>query len=211
MNERRRMNERIEIAIVDDDTAILDALRVYFVGKGFGVTCFETAELFLADSEAGRRFDCVVSDIRMAGMSGLDLARRIAAGPASCPVILITGHGDIDMAVSAIKNGVFDFLEKPFDESRLLEAIQRAVASHRNDQTERASVEKLVAQFNTLSNRQRQVMEHAASGLSNKDIAARLNISPKTVENHRAWVMERMGARNLAELVHQAIRIKSRL
>lgn len=204
------MNETIHIAIIDDDVAVLDALRAYFVSKGFTVSCFDTAERFLTDAESEARFDCVVSDIRMAGLSGLELARRIAAGPRSCPVILITGHGDIDMAVSAIKGGVFDFLEKPFDEGRLLEAIQRAVAGHRNDRSEREGVEKLLAQFNTLSNRQRQVMEHAAAGLSNKDIAARLNISPKTVENHRAWVMERMGARNLAELVHQAIRIKSR-
>lgn len=205
------MSEQIHVAIVDDDVAVLDALRAYFVGKGLAVSCFESAERFLAGIEGEARFDCVVSDIRMAGISGLDLARRIAAGPGSCPVILITGHGDIDMAVSAVKGGVFDFLEKPFDEGRLLEAIERAAAGHRNDMNERAGVDKLVAQFNTLSNRQRQVMEHAAAGLSNKDIAVRLNISPKTVENHRAWVMERMGAKNLAELVHQAIRIKSRL
>lgn len=203
------MSEQIHVAIVDDDVAVLDALRAYFVGKDLAVSCFDSAERFLTEAEA--RFDCVVSDIRMAGISGLELARRIAAGPGSCPVILITGHGDIDMAVSAIKGGVFDFLEKPFDEGRLLETIKRAAAGHRNGRSEREGVEKLLAQFNTLSNRQRQVMEHAAAGLSNKDIAARLNISPKTVENHRAWVMERMGAKNLAELVHQAIRIKSRL
>jgi two-component system response regulator FixJ len=205
------MSEGISIAIVDDDTAVLDALGAYFRGKGFEVRGFDSAERFLAAIEGETRVDCVVSDIRMPGMSGLDLARRVASGPKSCPVILITGHGDIDMAVSAIKSGVFDFLEKPFDEGRLLEAIRRAVANHRNDQEERAGVDRLVAQFNSLSNRQRQVMEHAAAGLSNKDIAARLNISPKTVENHRAWVMERMGAKNLAELVHQAIRIKSRM
>ncbi len=205
------MSEQIHIAIVDDDAAVLDALRAYFVSKGLSVSCFDSAERLLSHGEAETRFDCVVTDIRMPGISGLELARRIAAGPRRCPVILITGHGDIDMAVSAIKSGVFDFLEKPFDEGRLLEAIRRAVTSDRSDRTERESVEKLLVQFGTLSNRQREVMEHAAAGLSNKDIAARLNISPKTVENHRAWVMERMGAKNLAELVHQAIRIKSRL
>lgn len=205
------MSEQINLAIVDDDVAVLDALRAYFLAKDFAISCFESAEKLLAAVEQDDRFDCVVSDIRMPGMSGLELANRIVARPRNCPVILITGHGDIDMAVSAIKGGAYDFLEKPFDEGRLLEVIRRAVASYRNDQHERASVEKLLVQFGSLSNRQRQVMEYAASGLSNKDIAARLSISPKTVENHRAWVMERMGARNLAELVHQAIRIKSRL
>jgi two-component system response regulator FixJ len=114
------------------------------------------------------------------------------------------------MAVSAIKNGAFDFIEKPFDESRLLASIQMAVALRREQAGDAAELDKLRSRFNTLSLRQRQVMELAVAGLSNKEIAYRLDISPKTVENHRAWVMERMDAKSLAELVRIAMRIEER-
>lgn len=204
------MSDPIHVAVVDDDPAILDALRLYFRGEGVGTSCFETAAGLLAAVDRGERFDCVVSDVRMPGISGLELVGAMAARHRNCPIILITGHGDVDMAVAAIKGGAFDFLEKPFDESRLLAIIQSAVRRVRDERSEQASADELLSQFNSLSPRQRQVMEYVAAGLSNKDIGARLNISPKTVENHRAWVMERMGAKNFAELVHQAIRIKTR-
>lgn len=141
-------------------------------------------------------------------MSGLDLLRRLQAKRSDRPVILITGHGDIDMAVSAIKIGAFDFIEKPFDEKRLLVAIQAAVDKGRRRDDEHEKLEELRARFNSLSVRQGQVMELAAAGLSKKEIAERLTISPKTVENHRAWLMERMGARNLAELVRMAMKLR---
>lgn len=204
------MNDSTHVAVVDDDMAILDALRLYFRGEGVAASCFESAAGFLAAIDRDERFDCVVSDVRMPGMSGLELVHQMAARHRNCPIILITGHGDVDMAVSAIKSGAFDFLEKPFDESRLLGIIRSAARRGRDERVEQESVEQLLLQFNSLSPRQRQVMEHVATGMSNKDIGARLNISPKTVENHRAWVMERMGARNVAELVQQAIRIKAR-
>ena len=204
------MNTPTHVAVVDDDPAILDALRLYFQGEGVGTSCFETAATFLAATDQGRRFDCVVSDVRMPGMSVLDLVGEIAQRRMNCPIILITGHGDVDMAVAAIKSGAFDFLEKPFDESRLLAIIRSAVRRGRYERNDQEGAGELLSQFNSLSPRQRQVMEYVAAGLSNKDIGAKLNISPKTVENHRAWVMERMGAKNFAELVHQAIRIKAR-
>lgn len=204
------MSEPTHVAVVDDDAAILDALRLYFLGAGVATSCFETAEAFLAAVDRGEHFDCIVSDVRMPGMSGLELVRQIATRRRSYPIILITGHGDVDMAVAAIKSGAFDFLEKPFDESRLLDIIRSAAGIFRDERKEQRSVEELLSNFNSLSPRQRQVMEYVAAGMSNKDIAAKLNISPKTVENHRAWVMERMGAGNFAELVHQAIRIKAR-
>jgi RNA polymerase sigma factor (sigma-70 family) len=114
---------------------------------------------------------------------------------------------EIEMAVSVIKNGAFDFIEKPFDESRLLASIQTAVALRREQVSDAAELDTLRSRFNTLSLRQRQVMELAVAGLSNKEIAHRLDIRPKTVENHRAWVMERIDANNLAELVRIAMRI----
>jgi len=142
----------------------------------------------------------------MPGMSGLELVNRLHELAIAWPIILITGHGDIDMAVAAIKNGVFDFIEKPFDEARLLASIRQAVENKRRGASEAAEVDDLAARFNALSDRQRQVMELVATGLSSKEIGLQLNISRKTVENHRAWVMERVGARNVAELVRMAIK-----
>jgi two-component system, LuxR family, response regulator FixJ len=124
------------------------------------------------------------------------------------PIILITAHGDVDMAVAAIKLGAFDFIEKPFDESRLLESIRQAieVAAEEPAASEDDQLKQRIA---GLTDRQRQVMKLAAAGLSNKEIAIRLGISPRTVENHRAWMMERMGARNLAELIRLVAQLGS--
>jgi two-component system response regulator FixJ len=155
-------------------------------------------------------FDCIISDVRMPGMSGLDLVQHLKTAGAGPPVILITGHGDIDMAVAAIKVGAFDFIEKPFDEARLLASIRNALAAKGQPAADAAELKKLQSRFDTLSTRQRQVMELAVSGLSNKEIGSKLKISPKTVENHRAWVMERIGARNIADLVRIAMKIQSR-
>jgi two-component system response regulator FixJ len=146
----------------------------------------------------------------MPGLSGLELVQHLAARRCTAPIILITGRGDIDMAVSAIKGGAFDFIEKPFDEGRLLASIHNAVAIGRRKAGDAAEIGKLQSCFATLSARQRQVMELAVAGLSNKEIGSQLNISPKTVENHRAWVMERIGAKNLAELVRIALQIEGR-
>ena len=154
------------------------------------------------------QFDCIVSDVRMPQMSGLQLMQRLNERSYARPVILITGHGDVDMAVTAIKNGAFDFIEKPFDEARLLASIHRAAERGRQSESAAAELETLQSRFNALSLRQRQVMGLAAAGLSSKEIGIRLKISPKTVENHRSWVMERMGARNLADLVRMAMKIQ---
>ena len=146
----------------------------------------------------------------MPGMSGLDLVQHLKGAGLAVPVILITGHGDVDMAVAAIKVGAFDFIEKPFDEARLLASIRNALNNMQQPEIDAVELEKLQSRFNTLSVRQRQVMELAVVGLSNKEIGSQLKISPKTVENHRAWVMERIGARNIAELVRIAMRIQGK-
>ncbi|MDT5054665.1 MAG: two-component system, LuxR family, response regulator FixJ [Mycobacterium sp.] len=204
------MAEPIHIALVDDDAAVLDSLRLYFLRQDVKASCFADAEALLAGLDDGAQLDCIVSDVRMPGMSGLDLVQRLSARHCVAPIILITGRGDIDMAVSAIKIGAFDFIEKPFDEGRLLASIRNAVEIGRRKASDAAEIEKLQSRFRMLSARQRQVMELAVSGLSNKEIGSRLNISPKTVENHRAWVMERIGAKNLAELVRIAMQIEAR-
>ena len=204
------MNRRLHIALVDDDAAVLDSLRLYFLRQEIDTAVFSEAGVFLGAVREGARFDCVVSDVRMPGLDGLDLVRRLKADNISAPIILITGHGDIDMAVAAIKIGAFDFIEKPFDEARLLTSIRNAVDQSGPGDIDDRQLAELRARAETLSTRQRQVMELAVKGFSNKEIGAQLNISPKTVENHRAWVMERMGARNIAELVRIAMRVEGR-
>jgi two-component system response regulator FixJ len=204
------MPRSTRIALIDDDAAVLDALRLYLERNEIRVSSFSTAEGFLASLGESNGVDCIVADVRMPGLSGIDLVREICSRASSPPVILITAHGDVDMAVAAIKLGAFDFIEKPFDERRLLESIRAAVSQSSPAQSvpplDLATVKERVA---SLTDRQRQVMELAASGLSNKEIALRLGISPRTVENHRAWMMERMGARNLADLVRLVTRLTS--
>jgi two-component system response regulator FixJ len=200
----------MHIALIDDDPAVLDSLRLYLERKGITTSGFCTATAFLASPDAPARFDCVVADVRLPDLSGLDLVRRFAAEGIAVPAILITGHGDVEMAVSAIKLGAFDFIEKPFDEARLLDSIRDAVARRSKNKDEAPDISDLRSKFDSLTERQRQVMELAATGLSNKEIATRLGISPRTVEIHRAWMMERMGARNIAELVRMEMQLKSR-
>lgn len=204
------MSAPLHIAIIDDDEAVLDSLRLYFTRQNVETSCFETARAFLKTTSAGQKFDCIVSDVRMPGMSGLELVQHLKDSGITAPVILITGHGDIDMAVAAIKVGAFDFIEKPFDESRLLASIRTAMAANMKPAADAAELERLQSRFDSLSARQRQVMELAVAGLSNKEIGSRLKISPKTVENHRAWVMERIGARNIADLVRIAMTIEGK-
>lgn len=199
------MTRPIQIALIDDDEAVLDSLSLYFRSQNVATASFSTAQELLAALGRDKHFDCIVSDVRMPGMSGLELVRELKSRDVGTPIVLITGHGDVDMAVAAIKVGAANFIEKPFDESRLLASIRMAIEEIQ--QRENADQQKdLPAKFQSLTARQRQVMELAVAGLSNKEIGSQLNISPKTVENHRAWVMERIGARNIAELVRLAMK-----
>jgi two-component system response regulator FixJ len=199
-------DETIRIALIDDDPAVLDSLRLYLERNGLAVDCFASGDAFVG-AAADARFDCVVADVRMPGLSGLDLVTRLSGS--ATPIILITGHGDVDMAVAAVKLGAFDFIEKPFDESRLLASIREAQKASRRRQVAAEDLADLRARFEGLTERQRQVLDLAVTGLSNKEIVARLGISFRTVENHRAWMMERTGARNLAELVRMDMLVKN--
>jgi two-component system response regulator FixJ len=205
------MTDSIHIALIDDDAAILDSLRLYFERRKMRASCFDTLSEFLAAIYSSAQFDCVVSDVRMPGVSGLELLGHLKARDLNWPIVLITGHGDIEMAVSAIKTGAFDFIEKPFDETRLLASIRNAVGQYREQMASATELQQLRSRFSSLSPRQHQVMELIVAGLSSKEIGMRLNLSGKTVDNHRAWVMERIGARNLAELVRMATTIQGRL
>jgi two-component system response regulator FixJ len=168
---------------------------------------YPSAESFLDDAAAGPP-QCVVSDIRMPGMTGIELQQELKRRDSAVPVILITGHGDIAMAVQAIKQGAFDFIEKPFDDERLIASISQAIESGQRLRIEQGERALLVSRAAELSPRQIEVMHLVAEGFSNKEIAHRLDISPRTVENYRAWVMEKMSANNLADLVRKVIALK---
>ncbi len=189
------------LALVDDDAAILDALGLFFAQNGIESSTFSDARTLLDQLAAGEDFDCIVADIRMPGMSGMDLLKNIVARPAAPPVVLITGHGDIAMAVSAVKIGAFDFLEKPFNEERLLDTARRAMAEFATRRATELEREQRRLLFESLPPRQRQVLELVATGFSAKEIAQQLEISPRTVEGHRAWGMQKIRAMSLAELI----------
>jgi FixJ family two-component response regulator len=205
------MAEAIRLALIDDDDAVLDALRHFFARRTIVTSCFRTAGEFLKAIEPQQQFDCIVSDVRMPGMSGLELMRQLGQRSVALPVILITGHGDVDMAVAALKEGASDFIEKPFDEARLLASVVEAAEERWQNKSATAELDELQARFDALSGRQREVMELAVAGLSSKEIGLRLHISPKTVEHHRAWVMERVGAHNIADLVRKVLKMRSHL
>jgi RNA polymerase sigma factor (sigma-70 family) len=202
------MPENPGVALIDDDEAILDSLQLFLRRRGFDVTGFTTATAFLEALDTGAQFECVVTDVRMPGMSGLDLQRVLSRRASAPPLIIITGHGDIDMAVSAIKAGAFDFLEKPIDDPRLAASIGEAVKHSRDHLEDEREMAELTSRYADLSERQRQVVELAIHGLSNKEIGSRLGISPRTVEHYRESAMERMQANRFAQLIQMIVRLK---
>jgi two-component system response regulator FixJ len=203
------------IALIEDDEAALDSLRLLLEGRGLAVRGFASAEAFLESLAPGHAPErgqeqcaCVVSDVRLPGLSGVDLQRTLKAQGRDVPVILITGHGDIAMAVAAMKEGALDFVEKPYDAEHLIGSIEKALAAGEELKSRDSQRRELMERLAELSPRQTEVMHLVAQGLSNKQIAARLGISPRTVENYRAWVMERMGAANIAELVRKVLLVE---
>jgi two-component system response regulator FixJ len=192
------------VHIVDDDPAVRDSLSFLLSSSGMTPLIYESA-LALLDRVGALEPGCIVTDVRMPGMTGLELVVKLKERGLAHPVIVITGHGDVALAVEAMKAGVVDFLEKPFDDEVLLKAVQTALAREEDAaarQSERAAVEACVAQ---LSQREREVFEAIVDGESNKSAALKLGISPRTVEIYRANVMEKMGAKTLSELVRMAL------
>ena len=190
------------VHVVDDESAIRDSLGMLLRSVGLKSRAYAGAREFL-ESWHPLAAECLVCDVRMPGMSGLELQEALNARGANLPVVLITGHGDVAMAVRAMKAGASDFIEKPFNDQVLLDAVNRALARARDGQgAGRAEVE---ARLETLTPREREVLLLVAEGRPNKVVAARLGLSTRTVEVHRAKVMEKMQARSLAELVRMAI------
>ncbi len=194
------------IHVVEDDQPMRDSLVTLLEEAGHKVRAYATAEdllAALATTESG----CVVSDVRMPGMDGLSLLRRLRASGSALPLILITGHGDISMAVTAMKAGAVDFLEKPFEARALLSAIGAALRLRSSD-AEKKDVEVAHRRLEKLTSRESEVLEHLVTGKSNKEVAAELGISPRTVEFHRAHLMEKTQARGLPDLVRFWIAVR---
>ncbi|ABA04290.1 two component transcriptional regulator, LuxR family [Nitrobacter winogradskyi Nb-255] len=199
------MSHKGNVYVIDDDPTIRDSLDFLLGSANFDVTLFDRAADFL-DSHSGLGFGCVVSDVRMPGIDGMDLLRRLKAHASPLPVIIMTGHGDIPLAVEAMKLGAIDFVEKPFEDERLIGMIEAALEQG-PDQTKGDSISaEIVSRIATLSQRERQVMDGLVAGLSNKLIAREHNISPRTIEVYRANVMTKMQAHNLSELIRLALR-----
>jgi len=192
------------VYVVDDDDAARDSLAFLLKSAKLPVETFESGDAFLAKLPKGGG-GCVITDIRMPGINGIELLKRLRTEPNPPSIIVITGHGDVPLAVEAMKHGAADFLEKPFDDEAMLAAIRAALArrnTHGRQDAERSEVHEKLA---TLSTRERQVLDGLVAGLPNKSIAYELKISPRTVEIYRANTMTKMGARSLSELVRMAL------
>jgi len=197
-------SEASEVMLVDDDAQVRQALRWLIESIGVKVSEYESAEQFL-ESYSPETLGCLVLDVRMRGMSGLQLLEELRRRDISLPTVVLTGHASVPMAVKAMKLGVVEFIEKPFADDDLLDAIQEGLRMSlhlQHDNNERA---QLAAKFNALSTRERQVLDAVVEGQANKVIAADLGISEKTVEAHRKRTMEKTGARVVAELIKMAI------
>jgi two-component system response regulator FixJ len=192
------------VHLIDDDEAVRSSLAFLLGTARIGVKTYETAAAFLAalpDTKSG----CVVTDVRMPGMSGIDLLRELNTRKFAMPVIVITGHGDVQLAVEAMKIGAVDFIEKPFDDDVLLGAVKAALSRSEKNAEQAGERAKLIEKLNTLSNRERDVLEGLVAGKPNKIIAFDLGISPRTVEIYRANVMTKTGAGSLSDLVRMAL------
>ena len=192
------------VHIVDDEESVRKSLAFLLTMSGFAVKMHESATDFLAAASSIRN-GVLVTDLRMPDMTGVELLRNLVSASASLPAVVITGHGDVPMAVEAMKAGATDFIEKPFEDVVLIEAIQRAAEQLVDKPLELDDVASIQTRLGRLSDRERQVLSGVVAGLPNKSIAYDLNISPRTVEVHRANVMAKMQATSLPQLVRMAL------
>ncbi|MCM2478242.1 response regulator transcription factor [Serpentinimonas maccroryi] len=198
------MAKRGLVYVVDDDEAVRDSLQWLLEGKDYRVRCFESAEAFLSRYDP-REVACLVADIRMGGMTGMELQDRLLERHSPLPIVFITGHGDVPMAVQTMKKGALDFIQKPFNEQQLMALVDRMLETARTAfavHQQAASREALMAR---LTGRESQVLERIVAGRLNKQIADDLNISIKTVEAHRANIMEKLGVNKVADLLKIAL------
>lgn len=194
------------IAVVDDDQALRDSLVWLLESVGLATYAFADGEAFLAAEYS--EFGAVLLDVRMPGMSGLQVQQQLVDHHAALPVIMMTGHGDVPMAVAALKNGAFDFIEKPFNHQQLIDVVQQALGSAYAQRRVFQQQRLLQARYQSLRPKEQRIVAHVAEGMTSKEIAEHMQISGKTVEVYRLRAMKAMGAANLAELVRQAVALE---
>ena len=195
------------VMVVDDDSGVRNAMRLLLKSVGLNCQLFASAQEFLGAYQPEQQ-GCLVLDIRMPGMSGMELQQQLNLRGAVIPVIFMTGHGDIPMAVEAMQHGAFDFLQKPFRDQDLLDRIQRAIAKDSERRKSLGEHARIRTHLETLTPREREVLDLMTVGKQNKSIAQDLGVSPRTVEIHRARVMEKMSAHSVAELVRMMLDLK---
>ncbi len=198
------------IFIVDDDPSVCESTKLMLEGVGFDVKTFASARDFL-NAKLQEGAGCLILDVRMPGISGLDLQEELVSAESPLPVIFITGHGTVPMSVRAMKAGAVDFLQKPFEEQDLLDAINRAITRQREEKSERDEVDRLQQRLKALTSRDYEVFSLLVTGMANKEIAYKLGTSERTVKAHRAQVMEKMDAGSFADLVRFAEKLKTHL
>ena len=196
------------VHVVDDDEAVRDSMRWLLEANGFQVRAFESAEAFLAAGPPRDPIACVLLDVRMPGLSGLALHDELIRRGSMMPVVFITGHGDVPMAVETMKKGAVDFLQKPFSDERLCALVRECLDRSADEHRQACDARELEDRIERLTSRERQVLERIVAGRLNKQVADDLGISIKTVEAHRANIMENLLARSMAELMRIAIRAR---
>ena len=194
------------VMVVDDDSGVRNAMRALLKSVGLESALYASAQEFLAAYQPAQP-GVLVLDIRMPGMSGLELQQQLSLRGAVIPVIFMTGHGDIPMAVEAMQHGAFDFLQKPFRDQDLLDRIQRAIAKDAEVRKSLGEHERINAHLSELTPREREVLDLLTQGLQNKSIAQKLSVSPRTIEIHRARILKKLGVKSVADLVRMAMRL----
>ena len=202
------MNDQVSVFIVDDDQEVRHALQLLMESVGLQVECFESAQSYL-DQFNPDKPGCLVLDVRMPGMGGLDLQARLAEERLCPPIIIVTGHGDVPMAVRAVQAGAMNFIEKPFNDPALLDSVYRAIEKDAQQRGHVSRLAEIESRFEKLTPRERDVLEQIVVGKRNKLIAADLGVSQSTVEAHRAKVMEKMEAGSLSELMRMMLSLES--
>jgi FixJ family two-component response regulator len=199
--------EEATVFVIDDDTSVRDALKRLVASLGFKVRTFDSAQAFLEHSPHYGPA-CLILDVRMPGMSGMELQEQLIHAGLGIPIIFITGHGSIPMSVKAIKAGAVDFIEKPFDDQKLIDAINTALKEDEKFRIEQAHIKDIQCRVDSLTPREHEVFSQVVSGKLNKQIAFDLGMSEKTVKVHRARVMQKMKAESLADLVRMAEKVR---
>ncbi len=198
------MTESLVVHVVDDEASVRDSLRWLLESVGLRVCTHADGEAFLAEYRP-QTCGCVLLDIRMPGLSGIEVLERMAQDGRRVPVIVFTGHADVPLAVRAMRLGAFDFIEKPYSDSLLLERVQRALSMRRETRDREVALEETRRAYERLSARERQVLAGVLQGRPNKLIADDLSLSIKTIEVHRANLMQKMGAHSLADLIRRVV------